>query len=790
MIKSPYNFVPLSDKVVMPFWAKHVSHDIPFKDSQSGVLKLKINAESPIYVRNGVPRSVDKNSRETKAFNHINNQYFIPGSSIKGMLRSVLEIMSFGRMKNKINDHKYSVRDFQNDNIYPKSHLSKEVLCGWLYKKDGQYFLDDCGKPGRVSHKALDNLCIGIPKMSEFYKNANNITNNSKSAKAKYDTFSFKKEGYYFSLDYTDVERPIYKFDKDGKPGIIVFSGQPGVRKESQHEKASGKHLEFIFFEPEYKEVPVEEQEIENFFFAYYNHDWSQQKEDWKWRKPQLDKGEKIPVFFRINNNGAIKDMGLSLLYKITYENSILDSINHQQKDTNSFDLAETIFGYTEDSTGLKGRVHVGHAFAINSPEEIREVTAVLAGPKASYYPNYIEQNPNNEGKTNNYKTFKDKNANIRGWKRYPVRNGNTVISNEGTSNVASAFIPLASGTEFMVEINYHNLRKEELGALISAITFHNTEGLFHSIGSGKPLGYGKSSITITNLEEKKKLEMLKAFELFMDVELKHSTPLWFQLPQIEELIAMAKPGSDDSKLKYMELNDFVNAKGRRRSDPRFALQKYSSISGDKVYLASLISKEELIIAKINYEKEQQIFEKQQDIETRKNHLISKYQQDLENALKNKKEDLIRKLRLKSEEIRMKEIQEKEAIEEKKREEKREGKQAAARRRGLNLDGFNATDRKALDNLGKAIINYAKDLHLKNENQLKTEIPDGKLIQEKDIEHVVEMVKKIFAGLKSKRDKDKWLEIPLEKNHTFLKFKFWLGQSHSKSLYTDLNNQS
>src|SRR5690606_29403495 len=145
MITAPYNFVPLSDKVVNPFWAKHVSHDIPFEGAQSGVLKVKLKAESPIFVRNGVPKS-QQESPAGKQFNNINDEYFIPGSSLKGMIRSVMEIMSFGRMGNKVNSHRYSVRDFQNNKIYDKTQISNHALCGWLYKKDGVFYLDDCGK--------------------------------------------------------------------------------------------------------------------------------------------------------------------------------------------------------------------------------------------------------------------------------------------------------------------------------------------------------------------------------------------------------------------------------------------------------------------------------------------------------------------------------------------------------------------------------------------------------------------------------------------------------------------
>src|SRR5690625_4523204 len=479
MIKAPYNFVPLSEKVVMPFWADHISQDIPFKNAKSGSLRLKITAESPIYVRNGMPRDADEKDPKKNDFNNINGNCFIPGSSIKGMLRSVVEIMSFGRMKNKVNPDRYSVRDFQNNDIYPKTDLSNLVECGWLYKVGDEYFIDKCGKPGRISHKNLDVLC-GSEKISGYYKNPSNVrTDRDKSAKSKNEKFAFERS-HRFIEDYNSEGRLVYKIDSSGRDGIIVMTGQASVRKEPEGEKASGKHLEFIFWEKKPTITRVSDEVIKNFFFAYYDHDKTQQKDDWKWRKSQLDKGEKIPVFYRtkeVNGKEELLDIGLTMLYKIAYNHSILDSINNHQKNADSYDLAEAIFGFVDDQKALKGRVHIGHAFVSNgTPQRLDLETEVLAGPKASYYPNYIEQKiPENseDGKIKGkYQTFMDENATIKGWKRYPVHSGEVkrneppTVRGKVNTNVATQFFPLPKGTEFTVDIAYHNLRKEELGAL------------------------------------------------------------------------------------------------------------------------------------------------------------------------------------------------------------------------------------------------------------------------------------------------------------------------------------
>lgn len=739
MIKSPYNFVPLSDKVVQPFWANQVSHDIPFREPQSGVLKLKITAKNPIYVRNGVPKS-EQDTDGYNVFNNIENRYFIPGSSIKGMLRSVMEIMSYGRMKNKVNDHRYSVRDFQNPDIYDKTTLSNKVECGWLYKKGDEYYLDMCGKPGRISHKNLDVLCKG-EKISDYYKKSTNVKDNfSKSAESKYEKFSFSKEGYKFEDDFESNGRKVYKVDFDGgRKGVIVMSGQPGVRNEPKSGRANGKHLEFVFFESNKNGIALDENVIENFLFAYYDHDINQQSFDWKWRKKQLNAGEKIPVFYQKNKDGSVKDLGLSLLYKITYKNSILDLINNTQKQADFYDLAETIFGYTEEKKALKGRIHVGHAFAEKDVTPLELKTEVLAGPKASYYPNYIEQkNLDSNGKIQGkYRTYMDNDAKIRGWKRYPIHSGDVeknpapLIKGKRNEKVATKFIPLPAETSFSFDIHYHNLRKEELGALISAITFHNTEGLYHSIGSAKPLGYGKISLEVENLEEAKKLDVLKAYELYMNSELSEEFS-WHESEQIKELFAMAKPSEVDSKLSYMDLEDFVKSKGKGRNDPEYALRKYSEISGYEIGLQTLITEAELQTAKALYEREKKEFQKQQDIETIKTNLIKETRIRLRPSLADKKELLLNQLHQKQSEIRKKEALKQKERKAQKVKDHRDTNKQEAEEEGLNLEDFDSSDKKAFSKLGRQfIMQYARKLHKVNEKKLK-KFADGKMLQEKD----------------------------------------------------------
>lgn len=100
MIRAPYNFVPHSDDVYFPDWAEEISHDIPFSDGISGFLELSIKAVTPIFVRNGHRTwdAEEKNDAYTSFSKTPDNCCFIPATTIKGCIRSIVEIISMGKM--------------------------------------------------------------------------------------------------------------------------------------------------------------------------------------------------------------------------------------------------------------------------------------------------------------------------------------------------------------------------------------------------------------------------------------------------------------------------------------------------------------------------------------------------------------------------------------------------------------------------------------------------------------------------------------------------------------------
>ncbi len=569
MITAPYNFVPLNEKVFFPPWANEVSHDIPFKDGESGQIDITITAKSPIFIR-------DHENKEE--FCQHNGDYYIPSSSVKGMIRSVLEIMSFSKMNTDLVDDKtYSIRDLRNRELYMSKMKPQNTFCGWL-KKDGEsYVVEDCGIPGRISQDEIDIKFA--KKFKDRRTNNGEFVNKPQFKTAKYKYELLKNINLTQSFDYVkkDNLREVYK-KGDEKKGTIVFTGQASARKDKG--KFDAKIYEFIFFDST-KTLPLSKEVFENFKFAYFDDRKTEPKEstDWTYWKQKLKSGEKVPIFFQ-KEDELIQHIGLSYLYKLPYEHSVYDGlydIHHFKK----LDLVQTIFGYINENNSLKGRVQFSHFKATKNIKELNARTEILGTPRASYYPNYIYQ----DGRI--YSTYMDDNFVIAGRKRYPIHKSNQVIKTQDTGNinVGTIFKPLESGVVFTGKMRYHNLKKGELGAIISALTFHNVPDTYHNIGMAKSLGYGKIKIDLDNFNYE---NYLSEFETIMGENIKG----WIYKQEIKELLTMVTPqdNNENSKLSYIELESFAKAKNSNEF-----LKRYTQLDNIKTVSLISIKKEETI---------------------------------------------------------------------------------------------------------------------------------------------------------------------------------------------------
>lgn len=583
MIKAPYNFVPLENAAFYPEWANHISQDIPFEDGVSGSIEYTMEAKTPIFVRNGY---TDRNNPDATFSHTTDGRYFIPGTSVKGEIRNVLEILSFGKMT-RVQDARFGIRDL---NGVDKENYVGSILnehCGWLYKDErGEYRIKDCGTPGRIKTSDLsDELShfMSEPSLdwnlfcqrSGCTKAENEVKDSVKeeikrSSLLKYFVYGysltqllgkdlFADTGLNYSFSKVDIpHRKLYRRKEDGdRRGTIVLTGQPN----------STKKYDFIFFDNG-KTIDVQDDIIADFKSIHKNN------LDFKYVwEPRLESGKMIPVFFTLKNE-KVDAIGLSGMFRIPSANFIRGAIPAALQSDWRKDLAECIFGTADKKLGsLKGRVFFSPAFANDGTETLGEVRTTLSSPKPSYGPLYVKDG-----------TWNDSNARIKGRKRYPVRE--SVWSNEiGNENTQTVFRPLAEGTLFSGKIYFHNLRQCELGALISALTFNGHAECFHSIGEAKPLGYGKVETRILKISDLSvdKINVSPSgsdvgakVKYYLDLFKKmmagfYSSENNQNMPEsLSQLFAMAEGinADQDSLFRYMQLstigeNDFVTYKSK-----------------------------------------------------------------------------------------------------------------------------------------------------------------------------------------------------------------------------------
>ena len=560
MIKAPFNFVPLNEKPYLADWAGHISQDIPFEDGISGTIKLKIETKTPTFVGD----EVKEDNTQTCEFCHVTDQngrkqYFIPGTSIKGMIRNVMEILSFGKMT-QVQNQSFGIRELDgrkaDGQFYHQKVKASKVHCGWLRYEKGKYLLKDCGYPWRISTKEIDELFPRIGLTDFITKEENFKTDGTK--KSDENRTAHKKYELFHKAGYADSE--LTGEFMNNELGTIVFTGQPGARKD---ENQSGKFKEFIFpVKADAKTIEVSEYTFKSFESVHQNSvDYVGLKKKENEKESQIDcyrsklRAEKeIPIFFTYFDDGTIDSMGLAYMYKYPAFNSVYNGIPEPLLSNVGHDLCECVFGYIGKEESLKGRIQFSSAMLTSDVVFCEDTKLALAKPHPSYYPLYL----------GNGQTWNTESVRIAGRKRYPVKN--TISRNEGTDNMTRIIRPLKQEATFEGTIRFHNLRPIEVGALLSSIDFCQHEECFHSIGQGKPLGYGKVKLSVT--EENMKYvvddrpctpeEVREAFQS----EMERNFSGWSVSQQLKELFAMAKgiPVGKEAQFQYMQMSTDINS--------------------------------------------------------------------------------------------------------------------------------------------------------------------------------------------------------------------------------------
>ncbi|NQW62032.1 MAG: TIGR03986 family CRISPR-associated RAMP protein [Deltaproteobacteria bacterium] len=401
-LHAPYGFVPLNDDVFCPEWNATVTQDFPVDGGFSGTFRIAVEAETDIFVRGATD--------PTSFFRGPEGKHAIPGSSLRGAIRSIVEIASFGYMR-RANNHRYGVRDLQNQNLYVR-HMAgimrdleglnqplPKVVAGWLQKNDAD----------RVdAHHGLDEDIVATITPCDFAKveyqslikaakqrGVNFDPGRRQSAPDKYRSWGVKQgqDGRLSGLETLKLQGlsvkqlrprdPAYLGMGYGKAtlgdgaldGTLVITGQPSPWDPNRPgRKGAGqpKHHDFVFFDGDTEarnpKLNVSRKLFEGFEFVH--SDGQEQHSinrgvaanaEWKFWKSEYDKNGRVPVFFLVvpNQQGhmALRAFGLAMMFRLAYNKSIgevIERIQPKVRDENlsNLDFAETLFGNVSSQRG------------------------------------------------------------------------------------------------------------------------------------------------------------------------------------------------------------------------------------------------------------------------------------------------------------------------------------------------------------------------------------------------------------------------------------------------------
>lgn len=570
-VHAPYHFVPLSQWVYSPDWAHQVSHDHPLQDGVDGIIEFELTNLTPLLVGAGSDRTNEHQPTDVHWARDPQGNPIIPGSSLKGMLRNVLEIASFAKFS-EADDTQFSFRDISNaETAYSKTLQDSDLQAGWLkYSAESKAWLfTPCQHTVLFSDDIERFTKVKIPN------DRGNDSRKPIGALEKYQTF--QKNWPTHTLPFSLSERTLR--GTKGKPvtvacaklertaeleGYPVFVGYRPGKKEYQHERLNFHYLFYRAGNESQRWDSKEDTLRISRMFAAHNEQLV------NYLKHSAYPSMGIPLFVRKHKqSGKILAMGLAKMPRMPYEKSVGDLLLQQQKALNSasiFDLPGLMFGTLSHSGfSLKSRVAIGDALCRENKGTAKSTPVILGQPRASYLNAYLEQSQQQD-QVSELKGYTTGNK-IAGWKRYPAQNAfnaHLPADLQSKTNVQSRLELMQPGSRFTGRIVFHNLKPVELGALLWAITptrnEHDIAHFCHGLGHGKSLGAGAVQLT-ARLARTRGLESHHTVESLRSLFVEHmnqvypSATKWQGSPQVRHLLAFGDQHDNKGKnLTYMPL--------------------------------------------------------------------------------------------------------------------------------------------------------------------------------------------------------------------------------------------
>jgi len=545
--RAPYNFIALPDKVleVQP------PLEMDVYQGESGYVVVNIKTCSPTYTRGmltpdqfkrfGSKKSdqlTDEEKTEKADFYSSHSDDLLdghpkpnlPGSSLRGLIRTIVEIASHGKMRWVSDSPAISFRSVAAGASDPLTRPYKEGLstlsAGYLKKTEKGWAIIPAKTPSEMKFQERSPYL----KVKKFVSGLSTLPGFK-----DFDDKEYMPVNIPVSFD-AEVKQgakgkftAVTKIDKQSSEltyqGVLVCSGNM-LETDSGSTSSPRKNFSLVL-EKNPNKKPIE-------IPAYVLEDYKNTLTGFQSSEPFDSVNGMLkhnaPVFFATQDNEIVA-FGHTPNFRIPARqpgikkaSTPFDFVPTSLRDENLLDMADVLFGWVQEGnrkSSMAGRVFFEDAVfeSANDKGEVWYtkdyiVPAILASPKPTTFQHYLSQDktkqhdPDNKPSLAHYATSSEQ-TQIRGHKWYWHKGQAPKIEIDKQGNdlekiktQTTRIRPIKEGVTFKTKIRFENLRKEELGALLWALALPGKNGseYRHKFGMGKPLGMGAVEIKIENL--------------------------------------------------------------------------------------------------------------------------------------------------------------------------------------------------------------------------------------------------------------------------------------------------
>ena len=371
---APYNFISLPEEIVkaqeLPdqdrYWpplAENQPSDAP-PGRLTGKILCQLTTESPVYTRAAItPDNYGRGvkSKDESAFFYVLNQDqpVIPGSSLRGLLRGMVEIISYSKV-GPVSDRPLVYRavgdttshgdSYRNRLMHfdgerdRKKHYTPLMRAGYMKRNGSDWTIEPAREIGGATyaHCYIDDREIAGLSTVDGFKNARTIY-------IRPGTYGYQNvRGGFLRIKYT----PALDWAATSKPGMLAGTIM------AQSGPMGSKRSEAVVYErdPAEKPIPIDDTLVE-----MYREQISDGQEKILGHKDGVLRDGQ-PVFY-LMEQGELVFFGHCRMLRLPYLRKLCDLVPEKLRRDEDIDLAEAIFGYTKSKGEGKDRAYAGRVY-------------------------------------------------------------------------------------------------------------------------------------------------------------------------------------------------------------------------------------------------------------------------------------------------------------------------------------------------------------------------------------------------------------------------------------------